>query len=185
MTGQASGASVTIERRTTNGLSGWLLFSRPHHAPRRARGETFAGDFDQRNTFNAYGIYRWSARTAVSARWRIGSNFPMPGYYREVSDGVVLSDERNRLRLPLYSRLDVRGSCVHVSRLEAHALCRGPQPREPIELRPGRSGHQRRHGRVRGLFDELFPLLPSAGLIMEFKIRESGFSSGPGLRNKP
>ena len=170
MTGQASGASVTIERRTTNGLSGWLSYSRDRITLRdELRGETFAGDFDQRNTFNAYGIYRWSARTAVFARWRIGSNFPMPGYYREVSDGVVLSDERNRLRLPLYSRLDVRADRAFTfrgSRLTLFVEVLNLANRS--NFGPADPDINVVTGRVRGLFDELFPLLPSAGLIMEF-----------------
>lgn len=170
MTGRASGAGVTIERRTTNGLSGWLAYSRDRMTLRdEVRGESFAGDFDQRNTFNAYGLYRWSERTAVSARWRIGSNFPMPGYYREVSDGVVLSDVRNQLRLPLYSRLDVRADRAYTfrgSRLTLFVEVLNVTNRS--NLGPSDPDINVTNGRVRGLFEDLFPLLPSAGFILEF-----------------
>jgi hypothetical protein len=170
MAGRESGVSVTVERRTTNGLSGWLAYSRDRVTLHdEIRGETFAGDFDQRHTFNAYGLYRWSERTAVSARWRIGSNFPMPGYYREVVDGVVLSDARNQLRLPSYSRLDVRADRAFTfrgSRLTLFVEILNVANQSNVG--PGDPDINVVNGRVRGLFDELFPLLPSAGLILEF-----------------
>jgi hypothetical protein len=170
MTGRASGVGVTVERRTTNGLSGWLAYSRDRITlTDTVRGETFAGDFDQRHTFNAYGIYRWSERTALSTRWRIGSNFPMPGYYREVSDGFVLSDGRNQVRLPLYSRLDVRADRAFTfrgSRLTLFVEILNVANQSNVG--PGDPDINVVNGRVRGLFDALFPLLPSAGLILEF-----------------
>jgi hypothetical protein len=170
MTGHASGAGIAVERRRTNGLSGWLAYSRDRMTLRdEIRGETFPGDFDQRHTFNAFGIYRWSERTALSARWRIGSNFPIPGYYREVSDGVVLSDARNQVRLPLYSRLDVRADRAFTfrgSRLTLFVEVLNLTNRS--NLGPADPDINAVNGRVRGLFEDLFPLLPSAGVILEF-----------------
>jgi hypothetical protein len=170
MTGRASGVGVVVERRAANGLSGWLAYSRDRITLHdEVRGETFAGDFDQRHTFNAYGLYRWSERTALSARWRLGSNFPMPGYYRETDLGVVLSEARNELRLPLYSRLDVRADRAFTfrgSRLTLFVEVLNLANRS--NLGPGDPDISVVNGRVRGLFDELFPLLPSAGLIVEF-----------------
>jgi hypothetical protein len=171
MTGRASGVGIVIERRTTNGLSGWLAYSRDRITIHdETRGETFPGDFDQRHTFSVYGIYRWSAQTAVSARWRLGSNFPMPGYYREVSDGVVvLSESRNQLRLPRYSRLDVRADrafTLRGSRLTLFVEILNLANHSNVG--PGDPDISVVTGRVRGLFEELFPLLPSAGLIVEF-----------------
>ena len=71
--------------------------------------ERFYSDFDQRHTFNSYVAYRWSGRTSSSARLRYGSNFPIRGYIEEAPQvGYVLSEQRNGLRLPAYTRLDIR-----------------------------------------------------------------------------
>jgi hypothetical protein len=169
-TSDAHGAGVTIERRTTNGLSGWLSYSRDRVTlADAARGETFAGDFDQRHTFNAYGIYRWSGRTALSARWRIGSNFPIQGYYQYDNGNYLLAAQRNQLRFPLYSRLDVRADRAFTfrrSRLTLFIEVLNIANRS--NLGPGEPDINVNTGRVTGLIDELFPLLPSAGLILEF-----------------
>ena len=49
-----------------------------------------------------------AGRTSLSARMRYGSNFPIAGYIAQDADGYLLSAQRNGLRLPAYSRLDLR-----------------------------------------------------------------------------
>src|SRR5262249_57909910 len=84
-------------------------------------GESFWADADQRHTLTLYLNYRLSSRASVSTRYRYGSNYPLVGYIGEpkaslgpdqIVDGhpifLGLSSERNTLRLPAYSRLDVR-----------------------------------------------------------------------------
>ena len=82
--GFSRGVELLVERKSPNGLSGWvsysLGFARDHD---RTTGETFWSDFDQRHTINLYGNYRLSDRSSVGARFRAGSNFPAVGYWRE------------------------------------------------------------------------------------------------------
>jgi TonB dependent receptor-like, beta-barrel len=108
-TGRSRGVELQIRRASDLGLAGWLAYSfgvARYHDP--VRNETFWADNDQRHTFTGFGIYRFSKRLQLSARLRIGSNFPVPGYLD--SDGGLwqFGPSRNALRLPLYSRLDLR-----------------------------------------------------------------------------
>ena len=57
-----------------------------------------------------YAVYGLSDRTSFSSRFRAGSNFPAPGYYESRPEGYFLSTSRNDLRVPVYSRLDVRAN---------------------------------------------------------------------------
>jgi hypothetical protein len=168
--GRARGAGVTVERRSTNGLSGWIAYSWDRSTlTDQARAEVFPADFDQRHTFNAYGIYRWSGRTAISARWRIGSNFPMPGYYQEVNGGFTLGTERNQVRLPSYSRLDLRADRAFTLRGSRLTLfVEVLNLTNQSNFGPGDPDINIVTGRVGQLMDKLFPILPSAGLVMEF-----------------
>ena len=170
MTGEASGIGLSLERRSVNGVSGWLGYSFERaDLSDSTTGETFPSDWDQRHALNAYAIYRHSNRTSFSARLRIGSNFPLPGYYRQVNGQYFLSSEKNQLRLPTYSRLDVRAdrSFTYQRRrltlfLEAINVFNRTNvaPSEPSISFPS--------GRVQGLTEDLFPLLPMAGVLIEF-----------------
>ena len=170
MTGNARGAGIRLERRSANGLSGWLTYSFDRaDLTDTARQENFPADFDQRHTVNAYGTYRWSGRTALSARWRYGSNFPIAGYYERRGLGYFLSSERNRERLPTYSRFDVRAERTFTrqrSRLTLYVEVLNLLNRN--NLAPGDADFNAITGRVTDLVEEVFPLLPSAGLLIEF-----------------
>ena len=122
LSGEARGAEIVLRRDATDGFSGMAgyAFGRLRYTDTRT-GETFWGDADQRHTLSLYGSYRLSSRTSVSARYRYGSNYPVTGYIGlpsprlgqpPVVDGqpvfLGLATERNTLRLPPYSRLDVR-----------------------------------------------------------------------------
>lgn len=112
---------------------------------------------------------------SFSSRFRAGSNFPAPGYYesRATSSGqppaYFLSESRNNVRVPVYSRLDVRANRTfswRATRLTLFAEVLNLYARENVRAaRPGINGitHQ-----VFGLFDSMFPLIPSAGLSLEF-----------------
>jgi hypothetical protein len=130
--------------------------------------ETFPSDFDQRHTVNAYVGYRWGGRTNLSMRYRFGSNFPIAGYVGEDANGYVLSSQRNGLRLPAYSRLDLRADRAFTYRSRRLTLF--------IEV-VNATGHDnyRQNGfsvnnqrRVFGPIEPLFPLLPVAGILFEF-----------------
>ena len=101
---------------TDAGLTGWIAYAygrnRYHDFVSR---ESYWGDYDQRHTFNAYALYTHSDRTNVVTKLRMGSNFPIPGYYVRRADGTFfVGAERNTERLPLYARLDVRANRTFV-----------------------------------------------------------------------
>jgi hypothetical protein len=171
MSGRAHGLEATLERRATSGLSGWLSYAwGDAKNSDQATGETFTADWDQTHTVNASVNYRWSARSAISARYRYGSNFPLQGYLAPLSGELhTLTDERNTSRLPAYSRLDVRADRAFTfrrSRLTLFAEVVNMLNRD--NYRAQSAGLNLQTGEVFGLLETLFPLLPSAGILIEF-----------------
>ena len=76
------GIEVLVHRRVPAGLSGWLSYAYAMTTDRDVvNSERFAGDFDQRHTFNAFVSWRLSHRTGASAKFRYGSGIPVAGYY--------------------------------------------------------------------------------------------------------
>jgi hypothetical protein len=185
--GYSRGAELVLERKSPNGLSGWMSYALGFNRYRdRLTDEEFWGDFDQRHTVNLYGSYRLSTHTSVSAKFRGGSNYPIVGYWEgrqlalgmpplgapsadEPPFGDFLSSARNRLRLPFYSRLDLRLSRVfnwRRSRMTAFAEVTNALNRE--NQRVGSPSVDGRTGRVTNLTEALFPILPSVGVLLEF-----------------
>jgi hypothetical protein len=108
--GYARGAEFTVQRRSANGLTGWMSYSylRTQYTdnPDRLR---FVSDFDQRHTLTAFGSYRLRPTLDLSSQWRYGSGVPTPGFLRQLPNApIVLASERNTTRLPYYGRLDFR-----------------------------------------------------------------------------
>jgi hypothetical protein len=102
----------------------------------------------------------------------MGSNYPVPGYWEEGNGLLFASDRRNEVRLPAYARLDVRANrvfnytkrrltlFVEVMNVLNRANVRAVGPSVTV-----------RNGRLltaSGYLQELFPVLPSAGLLIEF-----------------
>ena len=182
LSGDARGAEVVVRRDSTGGFSGWAgyAYSRMRYTDTRT-GERFWGDADQRHTLSLYGNYRLSSRTSVSARYRYGSNYPLRGYIGEPSVGVgqqpVIGDrllfygiapERNTLRLPAYSRLDVRADRAFTwSGLRLVAFVDVANVLNHENLRNA-SYNVDRAGRVFDTTESLMPIVPSGGLVVEF-----------------
>jgi hypothetical protein len=170
LVGNAHGVGVSLERRSANGLSGWLSYSRDRAVQTdRARGEAFPSDYDQRHTLNGYALYRRSSRTSLSTRLRVGSNFPLPGYYQRVGEDYYLADARNAERLPVYGRLDVRGDRTFTyrrSRLTLFAEVVNVMNRR--NLRAADPSVSLTTGLARFAVEEMFPVLPSLGVLLEF-----------------
>jgi hypothetical protein len=172
---------LQVQRRSPNGLSGWLGYAYGTYDQRDVvNGETFDGDFDQRHAFNAYGVYRLTDRTSVAMKFRTSSNFPVRGYFeqlpatpaRPVPDDQParygLSAVRNTARLPAYARLDLRANrtwTLDRSRLTLYVEMTNVGGR--TNWRTGNGGI-RPNGEIVGLLDPLVPFLPSAGLLWEF-----------------
>jgi hypothetical protein len=180
--GDARGVEVVARRDAADGFSGWAGYGygRLRYTNTRT-GERFWADADQRHTLSLYGNYRLSSRASVSARYRHGSNYPIAGYIGppQAALGTVplidgrplfagLISERNTLRLPAYSRLDVRadrafswsGRRLILFVDVANVLNR-------TNLRNA-SYTVDRAGRVFETTESLMPIVPSGGFVFEF-----------------
>jgi len=173
--GHTRGVELTLERKSANGLNGWLSYAWSKSDLTDPAGgsvnqpERFAADFDQRHTVNAYATYRWSGRTSLSARMRYGSNFPIAGYIAQDANGYLLSDQRNATRLPAYSRLDLRAERIFTyrsRRLTLFAEVVNAMNRDNV--RPNSPSINTTTRRVFNPTEKLFPLLPVVGLLVEF-----------------
>jgi len=173
--GHSRGVELLLQRRSPNGLSGWLAYNFGFSEYRNsATGETFDADYDQRHAVNMYGVYRVSDRTSFSARFRAGSNFPVPGYYESraaagQANAHFLGTTRNSVRVPVYSRLDIRANRMFLwraTRITMFAEALNLYARENVRAgTPGINGITRQ---VFNLFDSMFPFIPSAGISFEF-----------------
>ncbi len=168
--GYARGVEVLVQRSSPTALSGWLSYAYGRNRYEDSvTGETYWGDLDQRHTFNAYTFFRLSHRFSASAKFRVGSNFPIPGYYARQGDRYVVSDRRNTARLPGYARLDLRANRTFDwsrRRLTLFVEVLNVLNRENVRFNPPRVSTATRE--VTRLFDSLVPVVPSAGVLFEF-----------------
>jgi hypothetical protein len=159
------GIELLFQRRQPVGVSGWVSYSyaltRDHDI---VSGERYRGDYDQRHTLNVYVSWRASHRMGASLKYRLGSNYPVDGYYQDGPeiDGeptYVLGTFRNLARYPTYSRVDAR-----VQR----SFIRG-QRRLTLFVEALNVLNRDNFGPAGpGNAEPLFPVLPSAGVSVEF-----------------
>jgi hypothetical protein len=168
--GHAHGVEFTLERRSSSRLSGWASYAygqaRYHD---QVTGESFWADFDQRHTLNAYGLYRFNERFSASGRFREGSNYPAQGYWQEQNGAFFVGTTRNDLRIPTYARLDLRLNRTFTrreTRLTLFAEVLNVLGRNNV--RQGTPGINTVTFQATHLFDQLFPRVPSAGVLVEF-----------------
>lgn len=168
--GYARGIELTLQRRSANNLTGWASYA---YAKTRLRDEnnnlSFASDFDQRHTLNTYASYRFTETFNLSGQWRYGSGLPVPGFFQLNEPTLFLAGERNRFRLPAYSRVDVRASKAFFFRkvkLTLSGEVLNLLNRDNFRY----TGFDRfsSQGAVIGGLDKLLPILPSAGIVIEF-----------------
>jgi hypothetical protein len=172
--GRARGVEVFLQRRSANGVSGWIAYNYGH--ARWLDGVTGSRsftDFDQRHGLNGYASYRLRAVWLLSTRYAYGSNFPVPGFLREEGGRYFLATERNQVRLPAYQRLDMR-----LSRSFQRDRWRGTFYAEVVNLtnRANRrydsfGGYRSGTGEAFPRTDKLFPILPAAGVTFEWDAR--------------
>jgi len=170
LSGSSRGTELLLERRSATGLSGWAAYSygKTRHTD-AARHETFWADFDQRHAINVSGVYRLSDRTSIAVKFRGGTNFPIPGYLVARDGGLFAGSQRNEVRLPSYARLDVRANRTFNytgRRLTLFVEILNVLNRTNVGLADGFI--RRGTGEAAGLTEELFPRLPTAGLLIEF-----------------
>jgi TonB dependent receptor len=167
--GTARGVELMVQRESPEGLSGWLAYAygRTRYDD-RTTGERFWGDFDQRHAVSLYAQYRLTDRTAFLAKLRAGSNFPIPGYLEQRGDAYFVTDSRNLARLPSYARLDLRANRVfNYDKRRLTLFVEVLNVLNRTNARP--SGYfVRPTGEAIGVTETLFPILPSAGILIEF-----------------
>lgn len=170
LNGRTRGVDLLVGRRSASGLTGWIAYTYSRTEMHdRATQEDFDGDFDQRHTLNAFVQERLSYRTAISAKLRVGSNFPISGYLQGPLDTLTLGADRNTVRLPTYARLDMRASRTFTfdrRRLTLFLELVNVTGRDNLGQRPGFIS-----GKAFTAVDytqKLLPFLPSAGVLVEF-----------------
>ena len=168
--GRSHGVEMLVQRQLAQGLSGWASYTWSHTTHRdTSTGERFDADFDQRHTVNVYGHYAISSRASVSGKLLFGSNFPMPGYWQARGGLLFVGERRNDVRLPAYGRLDVRAN--HVFNYTKRRLTLFVEVMNVLgrsNVRWNSPGVALRTGQAFGYLQELFPRMPSAGVLIEF-----------------
>jgi hypothetical protein len=168
--GHARGFELTLQRRSANKLGGWISYAYARTELTDARdGLVFASDADQRHTLNVYGNYRFNDTWNLSSEWRYGSGQPVPGFYGQDANGFFLTEQRNQTRVPFYNRVDVRLSKAFLFKKWKLTLTG-----EVLNLfnrqnvRYAGFDFYSASGRVAGQLDRVLPILPSAGVVIEF-----------------
>jgi outer membrane cobalamin receptor len=170
LSGHARGIELMVQRRSANKLAGWVSYSYSRTRLTESRtGLTFPSDYDQRHTLNVYGNYRFADTWNLSSEWRYGSGQPIAGFYGHDAAGYFLTTQRNQVRVPYYSRVDVRLSKAFLFR-KAKLTVTGEVlnllNRE--NLRFVGFDFFGLDGRAFGKLDRILPILPSAGVVIEF-----------------
>ncbi|MGH9880712.1 MAG: TonB-dependent receptor plug domain-containing protein, partial [Pyrinomonadaceae bacterium] len=169
--GHARGVELTLQRRSANNLAGWISYAYTHtKLTDDQTGLSFVSDADQRHTINVYGSYRFTDTWNLSGTWRYGSGQPIPGFFRKVGPFYFLASERNRERVPAFSRLDVHVSKAFLFtkwKLTVTGEVINAFNRENVRF-SGFGPFDFSSGRVFGQLDRTLPILPSAGVVIEF-----------------
>ncbi len=168
--GHARGIELTVQRRSANKLSGWISYAYSRTKLTNERdGLTFPSDADQRHTVNVYGNYRFTDTWNFSTEWRYGSGQPVPGFFGRDSAGYFLINQRNQTRLPLYSRLDVRLSKAFLfSKWKLTLTGEVLNLLNHNNVRYAGFDFYDFSGRASGQLDRVLPIVPSAGVVIEF-----------------
>jgi outer membrane cobalamin receptor len=164
------GVEIFIQMRSANKLSGWISYAYSRtRVTDVASGLRWDGDFDQRHTYNLYGSYRWTNSLNVSAKYRYGTNFPVPGFIRLQGNGSVsVIDQRNQLRMEPYSRLDLRvNKAFRFDHLQLTLYAEALNALKHNNYRYT-TLVDTTNGRLSVNRDSLFPFLPIAGIRVDF-----------------
>jgi hypothetical protein len=168
---RSEGVQVMLQRRSANVFSGWVAYawSRSEVTDGVLR-RSFYSDFDQRHQVQVFGNWRLRPTVNLSGRFVYGSGMPLPGFYSGSSREVFVAAQRNQVRLPVYARGDVR-----VNKSWQQGRLRWTLFGEVINVWnrdnvrfDSNNGYDARTGRARLSFITMIPILPSAGVLLEF-----------------
>ncbi len=169
--GYARGLEILFQRRSANRVTGWVSYALGYSRMRDGMARIpFPSDYDQRHTMNVYLGYRIRPTVNLSTRWIYGSGFPIPGFLRRDGTRYFLADQRNNLRLDPYHRADVRINKAYVFdrwKLTLYGEVVNVFDRANYRF-DSFSGYNARTGQASINLDKMFPVLPSAGLMLEF-----------------
>jgi outer membrane receptor protein involved in Fe transport len=167
--GSSRGVDLVVGRHATSGPGGWIAYTWAHTRHRdRLTNEAFDGDFDQRHTLNLFVQQRLSYRMNASVKLRLGSSFPIVGYFDGVPTDLRLAASRNEVRVPTYARLDLRFSRTFTFVRNRLTLF--------VEIMNA-TGHEnfgpsdvsiRSSLQAVNYVESLIPRVPSAGILLEF-----------------
>jgi hypothetical protein len=168
--GYSRGLEIYLQRRSANRLSGWISYALGFARFRDDfAGLSFDGDYDQRHTANIYGSYRISRSLNLSLKFRYGSAFPAPGFLAYSGTNLFLAPDRNRIRPPQYSRLDIRANrAFHFDSWKLTLYTEVANVLSRNNVRFADLDHIAANGRVQYFRENLLPLLPSFGFGLEF-----------------
>ncbi len=169
--GYARGFEVFLQRRSANRLAGWLSYAYGRTRLRDGEaGISFPADEDQRHTANVFGSYRLRPSVNVSVKWLYGSGYPLPGFYRVHSGQYYLAEARNAVKTGSFQRVDLR-----INKSRAYARWKLTLYGEVINVFNRANyrfssfdGYNAKTGRVSLSVTKMFPVIPSAGVVVEF-----------------
>jgi hypothetical protein len=170
--GWARGFQVFLQRRAANNLTGWIAYAYGRSWVRDGvTGNGFPADYDQRHSVRVFSSYRLRPTINLSGKWIWGSGLPVRGYFQQgAPTEFFLSEDRNRLRLPNYQRVDVR-----VNKAFLRAWGQITLFAEVINLTNRRNvrfddlnSYNISTRRASLSFESMFPILPSAGVVIDF-----------------
>jgi hypothetical protein len=168
--GASRGIELTVDRRSTTGLSGWISYSYGKSRDTDTiSGRTYWSDLDQRHSLNVFAVYQFSPGASIGATFRTGSSFPIPAYLTAREGGVFVGTARNEVRMPAYARLDLRADrqlTYFGRRLTVFAELLNALNRANVSLAAGTVDPST--GQAIGFTDALFRRRVSAGVMVEF-----------------
>jgi hypothetical protein len=118
-----------------------------------------------------YVNYRFANNLSLSGQWRYGSGMPRVGFFRKEGSEILLGSERNLVRVPAYSRVDLRAGKAFV--LKSWKLTLSGEVlnllyhRNEFNIQSDLIRFQVTGRFISGL-RESFRILPSVGVAIEF-----------------
>jgi len=177
--GHSRGAEIFLQRSSANRVTGWISYAYGKTMMREGAvagvaAQQFPADFDQRHTINIYGGIRLRPTVNLSLRLSYGSGFPIPGYlslyWYQGYNYYFLASNRNAVRLSPYERTDAR-----VNKSWIHAGWKFTLYGEVINIFNhdndyflSFNGYSAQTGQAFISVDKTFPILPSAGMLLEW-----------------
>jgi hypothetical protein len=175
--GYGRGFELLLQRASGKTLTGWVSYAYGrtwmHDG---ATQDSFPSDYDQRHTVNSYVSYRMRPTVNLSVRWTYGSGYPLPAFVQSKApysvswaDVYSLGDQRNRLRVGSYQRLDLR-----INKSWTHSKWKTTLYGEIVNLTNRANyrfdnfeGYNSQSKLAFITLDRMFPILPSIGVTFE------------------